>query len=683
MTSINTITLELLRRGPAHNQLLSPLTDYLSLCGNYGATTLNVPWEHGEFTQQLAELRYPRSADDNRLNRRKQTVTGLSRAIARILHQVPGLQAGLANSRCQGQGLTHLRLVVSASELALLPFELSKVISATPGPDDSVLSLDSQQPVCITRQVRSTQSNPVQWPKQPKILFAYANAGGSVPFQAHVQKLFEAIKPWMSTLSSVTGPALKTETEKYLTILPNASISDIGDACAKQDFTHVHILAHGTKDTNSPGEPVGIALHDPKDPARTEIVEGQRLATALCSNPCQSGPVMVTMASCDSGELGDPIHSGASFAHNLHQAGIPLVVASQFPLTFSGSVLMVEKLYGEMLWGKNPYCILHQLRSELYQNNSGKNHDWASLVVYENLPDNLEEQLNPVRYEQTRQAINRIMADVDEQIGKERITITHSEIDQRFTEINELYQHFPNSHSYQIETLGLKGAIAKRRAEALFKVSTKSSSESQEKDQSENDDTLQPNHWLEKALKYYQKASKLELSSQNFSGSDLGNSLHWLLTQQLVLRLALGKPFKVQLWHSAVLSAETDRYEMTGEQLGWSHASLCELYLLLLAYLPDSDKPQAKDPSSLSFREKLAIGLDTSIDQAKERTEHHARMLKRYATSKFSIDSTVRQLKRYTEWWCQEDKEKDQNLSFSAVNKQAHVLVQLLKQEEL
>ena len=73
----------------------------------------------------------------------------------------------------------------------------------------------------------------------------------------------------------------------------------------------------------------------------------------------------------------------------------------------------------------------------------------------------------------------------------------------------------------------------------------------------------------------------------------------------------------------------------------------------------------------------------TSTDQAKERTEHHARMLKRYATSEFSIDSTVRQLKRYTEWWCQEGKGKDQNLNFSAVNKQAHALVQLLKQEEL
>jgi len=41
---MRTLTLELLRHGPAHNQLLSPLTPYLALCENHPAVTLNCRW---------------------------------------------------------------------------------------------------------------------------------------------------------------------------------------------------------------------------------------------------------------------------------------------------------------------------------------------------------------------------------------------------------------------------------------------------------------------------------------------------------------------------------------------------------------------------------------------------------------------------------------------------------------
>src|SRR5215208_1217024 len=56
--AMRTITLELLRHGPAHNQLLSPLTPYLALCENHGAVTLNVPFEHNQFLHRLDALGY-------------------------------------------------------------------------------------------------------------------------------------------------------------------------------------------------------------------------------------------------------------------------------------------------------------------------------------------------------------------------------------------------------------------------------------------------------------------------------------------------------------------------------------------------------------------------------------------------------------------------------------------------
>ncbi|WP_243468942.1 hypothetical protein [Paraburkholderia sp. PGU19] len=52
------ITLELLRHGPPHNQLLSPLTEYIALCENHSAVTLHVPFEHNQMLYRLRALSY-------------------------------------------------------------------------------------------------------------------------------------------------------------------------------------------------------------------------------------------------------------------------------------------------------------------------------------------------------------------------------------------------------------------------------------------------------------------------------------------------------------------------------------------------------------------------------------------------------------------------------------------------
>ena len=55
---MRTITLELLRHGPSHNQLLSPLTQYLALCENHAAVTVHLPFEHNQFLHRLRALGY-------------------------------------------------------------------------------------------------------------------------------------------------------------------------------------------------------------------------------------------------------------------------------------------------------------------------------------------------------------------------------------------------------------------------------------------------------------------------------------------------------------------------------------------------------------------------------------------------------------------------------------------------
>ena len=50
---IKLVHVEFLRAGPPHNQLLSPLTEYLAISGDSGAGVVSVPYEHSAFERRL------------------------------------------------------------------------------------------------------------------------------------------------------------------------------------------------------------------------------------------------------------------------------------------------------------------------------------------------------------------------------------------------------------------------------------------------------------------------------------------------------------------------------------------------------------------------------------------------------------------------------------------------------
>ena len=94
---MRTITLELLRHGPAHNQLLSPLTPYLALCENHEAVTVQVTLEHSQLLHRLRALSY-RLGEEARQFQLQDT----ARWLAGLLASIPGLSAEL--QRGQGCG---------------------------------------------------------------------------------------------------------------------------------------------------------------------------------------------------------------------------------------------------------------------------------------------------------------------------------------------------------------------------------------------------------------------------------------------------------------------------------------------------------------------------------------------------------------------------------------------------
>src|SRR5262245_16826050 len=125
MMDIQTVTVEFLRAGPRHNQLLSPLTPYLGVCGDAPAGIVTMPYEHRDVEQLLQDLNYRVVSDDP--SRRENTLDRTGDKMADILSSVQGLSGALNSETERSQTLTQLRIVLSASELAMLPFELSKV----------------------------------------------------------------------------------------------------------------------------------------------------------------------------------------------------------------------------------------------------------------------------------------------------------------------------------------------------------------------------------------------------------------------------------------------------------------------------------------------------------------------------------------------------------------------------
>jgi hypothetical protein len=132
------------------------------------------------------------------------------------------------------------------------------------------------------------------------------------------------------------------------------------------------------------------------NPTEKNVVNGKRLAQALQSQgddgTSRSCPMVVTLTTCDTGNAGSVLLPGGSVAHELHTAGIPWVLASQFPLTINGSIPMIEVLYPGLLRGDDPRQVVYETRQRLHMGNQ-QDHDWASLIVYASVPRDFDQQI--------------------------------------------------------------------------------------------------------------------------------------------------------------------------------------------------------------------------------------------------------------------------------------------------
>ena len=118
------------------------------LCGNHSPETVRIPLEHRQLQARLRTRRYHDSEDS-----RQMELADTAVLLSEVLGQVPGLAADLSDSWAHQPEMVHLQLVVSASELALLPFELAHAPRGAPGAGQPS-ALQSRPPLTITRQWR-------------------------------------------------------------------------------------------------------------------------------------------------------------------------------------------------------------------------------------------------------------------------------------------------------------------------------------------------------------------------------------------------------------------------------------------------------------------------------------------------------------------------------------------------
>lgn len=694
---MRTINLEILRHGPPHNQLLSPLTQYLALCENHAAVTVSVPFEHAQFLHRLSALSYENSNDDARRFQLEDT----GRELGHLLAKIPSLTAEINQRGCSPNGdLLHLRMVISASELALLPFELAISPNGFPG-ESRPLALQTTLPVCLTREVRQASGVRPDWTARPKILFAVASPPDvePVPLESHLLALRKAVDPWMRPYRDNNEEERRRRVGEHLVILPNATIEQIREKCATNEFTHVHILAHGkaTPPSNKMDYQYGLVLHDARDPSRSSLVDGRTLARALRTD-CPPGstparPLVVTLASCNAGQVGSVLNFagvGASVAHAIHAEGVPLVIASQFPLTFRGSVIMVESLYPGLLAGEDPRCLVHDLRGKL-QGSIPESHDWASLVVYAAFDERYSRQLERFQVDQAHRRINAALSHADSLVTDEEDreeSLSTGESDEPYIEaarrIETAKRRLRDLRAKALEKLkssadisktteerderarasshlgGIAGRIAasdKRHAETKFleRLPGKALSDLRaDLGMSSCTDVakLRSEIWkMRKALLEHSQDAYWEAYFFNRSSV-------WALVQHLFVDRVLAHssyhrsvsmPSERQfehLWKTALSLSLADAHGGLAEPEIWARGNLIELRLLRMDQPHGDPAQQESDLAATGDPEEHIIRLHALVDRDSPELFSIARQIRRYAHSENGFDVRVRHMAR-------------------------------------
>ncbi len=197
-----------------------------------------------------------------------------------------------------------------------------------------------------------------------RIVFAWSAAGGSVPATAHLTALRTACKD-------------EVPFDKSRDVVANVSLPRLQEVLAAGEPPRVlHILCHGGRLTSNT-EAYGLVWNGTE--GSPVVVDPGALAQALA--PHARTLRLVVIAACHGAGAGTPGNHLGSVAQALHRVGIPAVIASRFPLSLDGSVLLTETLYRHLL--QTPLSLedaFVEAREQVEK--AREDMEWASLQLY-------------------------------------------------------------------------------------------------------------------------------------------------------------------------------------------------------------------------------------------------------------------------------------------------------------
>lgn len=566
---------------------------------------------HAQFLDTLQNLAYENSDGQVDEAVRNQAIEKCS-----------GLVGGFLKHACLEAPETHtqLDLVLSFSELTQLPFEMLKISN---GNGDQIHLGDPKAGnFLLTRRIRGANiQESGEWPMRPRVLYVWAAAGSEnvPPHKQHFAALRDAFFGFASARTFPDYDEVLPNASSVITELKDASLADIEEECRKarddnSPYTHVHILAHGVAiEQTHNGKVYGVRLNAAG--GGTKDVTSEELSDAL--TPMLLSCRAVTLAICNGGNETALLYPRESLAHKIHEAGFPVVVGSQFPLTFQGSEVMVSNFYAGEAKGQDVRQTLLEMRRALYELRD-TTHDWAAVTPYVRLPEDYRQRLfltstgeDLIALEAASDWMKKLIEVGTLSFEKFEAVIdrvkTHAVALEAKLEVVKSEPNLVRQQFLQNEITGLIASAAKRRAEWWWELSQQFPDRK------------------EMLIKRSQKELGVALFWYRSSAEDLNN--HWGMMQAAAMEIILDGTISDSLFLQLSRRASENTVEKAkpGDDAYWAYGTLMECAMLEAHVNRSEDVSEA-----VRYFEELVKTSDG---------KDHPRA------------TTVKTLERYQGWW--------------------------------
>ena len=410
---------------------LDPAVEYQVRINGGPPGIFRSPWNQEQLLDRIGMLRNVDDAKPTRIRLQE-----MGRELGEAIFKIAGLETELSRDEP-----TTIIWQLDYPELGRIPWEL-----ATTHREPYQHILDSGRDVSFVRVVPGAiQDVPAKWPtgrnEQLRLLFVWGEkTEDDVPHKQH-----------RASLQNICD-----EYDIDLGLHEIATVQELVDLCKNEEkpWNFVHILAHGARAGEAGHRTWGLRLRD-------EVAKPEQIASALRAGG--TTPALVTVSACDSAN--DRDNSFGSVAYQLHAYGVPLVLASQFRLRKSASIVSAAEVYKQLLAGGDPRDMLITIRRQLAP---ADDEAWCNEVLYTRYRyESLEELTTIARQQGVLRRADRIRNQISNEPTADELSNAIDALKSEKKNLDELIGRLQQTGATPeslAETFGLSGSIVRRMA---------------------------------------------------------------------------------------------------------------------------------------------------------------------------------------------------------------------------